>query len=127
MKRAVLLPAIVLGAVLAFALWNSSTMSICVLRWQEQIHQAGELACQGAWAEAAEALEDSYQDWSGKQAYLRIVTEHDAANSAEMMYLRAMAFASVQEDSEFLAELAGLQEQLRLLAEMEQFRLENVL
>ncbi len=127
MKRAVLLPAIVLGAVLAFALWNSSTMYICVLRWQEQIHQAGELACQGAWAEAAEALEDSYQDWSGKQAYLRIVTEHDAANSAEMMYLRAMAFASVQEDSEFLAELAGLQEQLRLLAEMEQFRLENIL
>lgn len=127
MKRAILVPIAMLGAVLAFSLWNSAAMSAHVLRWQGQLCQAGELARQGAWAEAAEALEDSYQDWSGQKAYLHIVAEHDAAGSVEAMYRRAKAFLSVQEDSEFLAELAGLQEQLQRLAEMEEFRIENVL
>ena len=55
------------------------------------------------------------------------LASHDAVNSAEAMYLRAMAFAKSEEDSEFRAELADLRAQLRLLAEMEKFSLSNVL
>ena len=86
-----------------------------------------ELAAAENWRSAADALAESYKDWSGSQVYLHIVSEHDAVDDAEAMYRRAMAFALEQEPSEFRAELADLQDQLRLLAEMERFSLKNVL
>lgn len=57
-----------------------------------------------------EVLTDSYTDWSGKQTYLHIVTEHDAVDDAEAMYRRAMAFAATRELTEFRAELADLRD-----------------
>ena len=76
---------------------------------------------------AGDALAKSYEDWSERQVFLHIVSEHEAVDDAEAMYRRAMAFAEEQESSEFRAELADLQDQLRLLAEMERFSLKNVL
>ena len=127
MRRAVVVPLIILGAVLAFAVWNSAAMSGHTERWDGQLRQAEALAREGKWPEAAAALEASYADWSKRQTYLHIVTLHSAVDDAEGMYHRAMAFAGVQEDSEFLAELADLRDQLRLLAEMEKFSIKNVL
>ena len=43
------------------------------------------------------------------------------------MYHRALAFAESEEDSELQAELADLRDQLRLLSEMEEFSLRNLL
>ena len=43
------------------------------------------------------------------------------------MYHRSLAFAQSREDSELRAELADLRDQLRLLAEMEEFSVKNVL
>ena len=48
-------------------------------------------------------------------------------DAAEAMYHRALAFAQSEEDSELRAELADLRDQLRLLAEMEEFSVKNVL
>ena len=110
MKRC-LPPLAVLAAILVLSLWNGRVMERRTSRWQA--------------AEAA--LTDSYSDWSRSQTYLHIVTEHDAVDDAEAMYRRAMAFAQEQESSEFRAELADLQDQLRLLAEMERFSLKNIL
>ena len=76
---------------------------------------------------AVEVLTESYADWSGRQTYLHIVTEHDAINDAEAMYRRALAFAATRESTEFRAELADLRDQLRLLAEMERFNIKNIL
>ena len=96
-------------------------------RWRAQLAQAEALAQAEDFSGAAALLADSYRDWSRHQTYLHIVTEHDAVDDAEAMYRRAMAFAEEQESSEFRAELADLQDQLRLLAEMERFSLKNVL
>lgn len=127
MKRGFLPPLAVLAAVLAFCLWNSAAMSGASNRWREQLRQAGALAAEEDWAAAGAVLEESYQDWSARQTYLHIVTGHGTVDEAEAMYRRCAAFAAVQEGSEFQAELAGLREQLRLLAEMERFSLRNVL
>lgn len=127
MKKAYLPPVAVLAAILAFALWNSHTMSADTARWQDQLRQADSLALAEDWSGAAEALADSYADWSTRQTYLHIVSEHDAVDDAEAMYRRSMAFAATEELSEFRAELADLTDQLRLLAEMEQFSIRNVL
>ncbi|MCI8801877.1 MAG: DUF4363 family protein [Oscillibacter sp.] len=127
MKRALFLPAAVLGLLLAFSLWNSFAMSAHVQRWQSQVDEAIRLAEDGDWSGAAAALDAGYADWSRRQTYLHTVTQHDAVDDAGAMYHRAMAFAACQEDSEFQAEAAGLRDQLRLLAEMEQFSVKNIL
>ena len=127
MKRDMLPPAAVLMLILAFALWNSSAITGHTQRWREQLVQAEQLAQANAWESAESVLLESYEDWSGQQVFLHIVSEHDAVDDAEAMYRRAMAFAQEQEPSEFQAEIADLQDQLRLLAEMERFSIKNIL
>lgn len=127
MKKGYLPPIAVLAAILAFALWNGRAMRLDTDRWRAQLQQADTLAQAGDWSGAAAALSDSYEDWSARQTYLHIVTEHDAVDDAEAMYHRAMAFAETQESSEFRAELSDLRDQLRLLAEMERFSIRNIL
>ena len=93
MKRDMLPPLAVLAVILAFALWNSAAITGHTQRWRDQLQQAEELAASENWQAAADALSESYADWSGSQVYLHIVSEHDAVDDAEAMYRRAMAFA----------------------------------
>ena len=127
MKKGLLIPAGLLAAILAFCLWNSAAMTACTARWRAQLEEAERLAASGDWGGTAAAIREGYADWSARQTYLHIVTSHDAVDSAEAMYHRALAFAESREDSELRAELADLRDQLRLLAEMEEFSLRNVL
>ena len=127
MKKDMLPPVAVLAVILAFALWNSAVITGHTQRWRDQLQQAEALALDENWQAAGDALAKSYEDWSERQVFLHIVSEHEAVDDAEAMYRRAMAFAAEQESSEFRAELADLQDQLRLLAEMERFSLKNVL
>lgn len=127
MKKDMLPPVGVLAVILAFALWNSAVITGHTQRWRDQLQQAEALALDENWQAAGDALAKSYEDWSERQVFLHIVSEHEAVDDAEAMYRRAMAFAAEQESSEFRAELADLQDQLRLLAEMERFSLKNIL
>ena len=127
MKKDMLPPVGVLAVILAFALWNSAVITGHTQRWRDQLQQAEALALDENWQAAGDALAKSYEDWSERQVFLHIVSEHEAVDDAEAMYRRAMAFAAEQESSEFRAELADLQDQLRLLAERERFSLKNVL
>lgn len=127
MKKGLLVPAALLAAILAFCLWNSAAMTACTTQWRAQLEEAERLARDGDWEAAAAAIRESCADWSRRQTYLHIVTSHDAVDGAEAMYHRALAFAESREDSELRAELADLRDQLRLLAEMEEFSLRNVL
>lgn len=122
------LPSIaVLSAILVFSLWNDAHMSGETDRWRAQLSQADALVQEERWEDAQAKLAESYEDWSRRQTYLHIVSEHDALDDAEAMYRRAMAFADTRELSEFRAELADLRDQLRLLAEMERLSIKNVL
>lgn len=127
MKKGLLIPAGLLAAILAFCLWNGAAMNARTARWRAQLEEAERMAQAGDWMETAAAIRESYADWTARQTYLHIVTNHDAVDGAEAMYHRALAFAESQEDSELRAELADLRDQLRLLAEMEEFSVRNVL
>ena len=127
MKKGLLIPTALLAAILAFCLWNSAAMAACTARWRAQLEEADRLAQAGDWEGAAAAIRRGYADWSAGQTWLHIVANHDAVDGAEAMYHRALAFAQSREDSELRAELADLRDQLRLLAEMEEFSLRNVL
>lgn len=127
MKKGLLIPAALLGGILAFCLWNGAAMAAHTARWRAQLEEADRRVQAGDWAGAAAAVHESYADWSARQTYLHIVTGHDAVDDAEAMYHRCAAFAEREEDSELRAELADLRDQLRLLSEMEEFSLRNVL
>lgn len=127
MKRGYLIPAAVLAAILAVSLWNSRVITAETDRWRAQLEQGDRLAQAGDWSGAIGAVAHSYDDWTSRQTYLHIVSEHDAVDDAEAMYRRAMAFAAVEELSEFRAEISDLRDQLRLLAEMEQCSARNIL
>ena len=127
MKKGLLIPLFVLAVILGFCVRNSAVMAERSARWGEQIELAEQYAASGNWEGAARAVEDGYADWSSCQTWLHCVTGHDAVDDAEAMYHRALAFAKSEEDSEFRAETADLRAQLRLLAEMEEFSLRNIL
>lgn len=127
MKRMLLMPLCVLAVLLAFSLWNIRCMKTETDRWRGQLQQADALALSGEWAETLDALWESYDDWSHRQTYLHIVSHHDAVDDAETMYRRAIAFAETEELTEFHAEVADLQDQLRLILAREQLNLRNIL
>lgn len=127
MKKALFIPFAVLAAMLAFCLWNSAAMAGHTARWRQQLEEADRLAQSGDWEKTTAVIQESYDDWTRRQTWLHIVTGHDVVDGAEAMYHRCLAFAEREEDSELRAELAGLRAQLRLLSEMEEFSLRNVL
>ena len=127
MKRAYVPPLAVLSILLALCLWNGHKMTESTQRWRDQLQQTAALAQAGDWPAAVDALRKSYQDWSGSQTYLHIVSRHDALDDAEAMYQRALSFGVAREDSEFQAEVSDLRDQLRLLAEMERLNVKNLL
>ena len=116
-------PAVILAGILLFSLWDANQMQDDTHRWCTQLQLADQLAVAEDWVGALEALEDSYLDWQSRWLYLHIVSSRDVADNAESMYLRAMAFAKTEEITEFRAELSDLQNQLRVLRDMESFKL----
>lgn len=127
MRKGYWLSLTVLGAILAFCLWNSTAVAAQTDRWQAQLQQAEALAKAEEWTGTFTALENSYADWLSHQTWLHIVAEHDIIDDADTMYHRAMAFAATEEPSEFQAEIADLAAQLRLLAETARFHIGNIL
>lgn len=121
-------PIFILGGIFILSLWNGTKIDQETDRWREQLRQLdSQIAQTEDWSAASLALDKSYQDWSRHQTYLHIAAEHSAVDNAEVLYQRAKAFAQTQELSEFRAEISNLCEQLRLLAEMEQLSIRNIL
>ena len=89
-------PLAVLAAILALSLWNARVMEGQTSHLRSQLLQVQKLAAAENWQGAEDALADSYADWTSRQTYLHIVTEHDAVDDAEAMYQRAQAFAAVR-------------------------------
>ena len=125
--RSILPPVLLLCALLGFSLWNGAVISRETEVCSDAVEQARAAALEGDWSAAGDALRRGYDRWHSRQTYLHIVEPHAAVEEAEAMFRRAFAFAAVREDAEFQAETAGLLAQLRVLAEMEQLRIGNIL
>ena len=125
--KTILPPVLLLCALLGFSLWNGAVISRETETCSAAVEQARTAALEGNWSAAEGALRRGYDRWQSRQTYLHIVEPHAAVEEAEAMFRRAIAFAAVREDAEFQAETAGLLAQLRVLAEMEQLRIGNIL
>ena len=127
MKKDYLIPLLILGMLFGFSLWNSTAIKTDTARWSNQLKQAVQFIPSENWDAIKRTLQNSYDDWQTRQTYLHIVLEHDALDDVDAMYRRAFAFTKAKEPQELQAELADLQDQLGLLAEMERLSLENIL
>lgn len=125
--KSFLAPVLMLTGLLLISTLNCRTMVDYTEQWRAQLEQVDTLAAEENWPETRDALNKSYESWSKHQTYLHVVAEHAAVDGAEAMYRRAAAFAQAEESSEFQAEISDLQNQLRLLAEMERFSIKNIL
>ena len=120
-------PLAVLFLILAFSIGNAVAVTALTETWQSQITQANDFARQELWGDAEECMKKSHRDWTSRQRYLHIVLKHENIDDAQMMYHRAIAFARQKESEEFFAETAELSALLTILAESEQFSVNNLL
>lgn len=115
-----------IGALLAFCLWNGTIINQDSHNWQQQLELADRQIRAEQWTDAQATLQRSYKSWTSRQSYLRVVSTHAILDEVETLYRRVMAFASIEDDAELLADLSALQKQLDLMALREQPVLANI-
>ena len=79
------------------------------------------------WEGAREALGAVYASWDARQTYFHIMVEHAELDAAEALFAVSHSFAESEDGAEFRANTAELLTQLRLLDEMEEISIKNIL
>ena len=115
-----------LAAILLFSLVNGLAVNHLTDTWIDQIEYAADLASRDQWAQAESQMKKSHRDWTSRQQYLHIVLKHDAINEVQTVYHRAIAFCAQEESADFYAEVSALSALLTILAETEEFSLNNL-
>ena len=115
-------PLTILALLTALALGNAALVDGYTKVWVSGAEQAEDAALAEDWDTAQEKLESVY-----RQTFLHIVETHDALNETENSLQRAMACAQLRDKEGFLCEVRTLRSQFRLLAEMEQVNIRNIL
>ena len=117
---------LVLAAVLGFCLRSSAVLDRETQLWQAELQQADTLIRSEQWADAQDLLERSYGDWLERQTHLRVLSSHAVLNEADCLFRRVIAFTSVRDPGELLADLSALDRQLEFLALRERLSLSNI-
>ena len=125
--KAFAVPCLILAALLAFSLWNGQVITDFTRQCSDTLTLADQQAGEAQWDAAEESLSQSYDCWSSRQTFLHVMVHHDEIGEAEALYRRARVYLQAQDLSSFRAELTALRSQLRILAEMEQPSIKNVL
>ena len=121
------IPCAILALILALSLYNTETMDNYVTAWCEELNAAQEAADGGDWAEAEAQIRSVHEVWDEKQSYFHIVSVHAELDEAEALLAKSLSFALEQDDAEFRANTAELITQLRLLSEIQEISVKNIL
>ena len=121
------IPCAILALILALSLYNAKAMDNCVTDWCEELGAAQESAGDGNWAEAEHWVRSVHDAWDEKQSYFHIVSVHAELDEAEALLAKSLSFALEQDDAEFRANTAELITQLRLLSEIQEVSIKNIL
>ncbi len=119
------LPCILLTSLFIICLWNSHMMSRYSQQLQQQLQTVKECLAQQQWEQAKQQLDEYTALWEKRQLYLHIITEHEEIDQAEDLLVSLYAFIQYEELPESMSELAYLNNQLRLLAEMQELNWGN--
>lgn len=121
------IPCAILALILSLSLLNAKAMDNYVTGWCEELNAAQEAAEGGNWAEAEHLIRSVHDVWDEKQSYFHIVSVHAELDEAEALLAKSLSFARDQDDAEFRANTAELITQLRLLSEIQEISIKNIL
>ena len=109
------------------AMANARYVSKSVDGWCAGVEAALAAAEAEDWEGAREALGAVYASWDARQTYFHIMVEHAELDAAEALFAVSHSFAESEDGAEFRANTAELLTQLRLLDEMEEISIKNIL
>ena len=121
------IPCVILALLLALSLLNAEAMGSYVSDWCEELDAAQTAADRGDWTEAERLIRSVHEVWDEKQSYFHIVSVHAELDEAEALLAKALSFARERDGAEFHANTAELITQLRLLAEIQEISIKNIL
>ena len=120
-------PLLVLALLFGGAMANARYVSKSVDGWCAGVEAALAAAEAEDWEGAREALGAVYASWDARQTYFHIMVEHAELDAAEALFAVSHSFAESEDGAEFRANAAELLTQLRLLDEMEEISIKNIL
>ena len=120
-------PLRVLALLFGGAMANARYVSKSVDGWCAGVEVSLAAAEAEDWEGAREALGAVYASWDARQTYFHIMVEHAELDAAEALFAVSHSFAESEDGAEFRANTAELLTQLRLLDEMEEISIKNIL
>ena len=120
-------PVAVLALLLGLSLENARRVETDAATWLEAVDTATGSADREAWSAARNALQNAREAWEARKPWLHIVTAHDELEAADALFAEADSFAQERDMAEFRAAVAQLAVQLRIVSEMQQLTLRNIL
>ena len=127
MKRFFWIPFLLLLALFSAALINAAAADSLVKGWCAQLDELQDTAQAEDWDGVRGGLASLHQSWDAHATYFHIILQHDELNEVESLLARADSFAFEQDEGEFRACVAELQSQLRVLSEMQEISIPNIL
>ena len=121
------IPCAILALILSLSLLNAKAMDSYIVDWCEELNAAQTAADGGDWAEAEHRIRSVHEAWDEKQSYFHIVSVHAELDEAEALLAKSLSFARDRDDAEFRANTAELITQLRLLSEIQEISIKNIL
>lgn len=121
------IPCTILVVILSLSLLNARAVNETVTEWCENLQNAQQAAQGEQWEETRRILTDTYKKWDKQQSYFHIVTVHAELDEVEALFAKSRSFALEQDEAEFHANTAELITQLKLLAEMQEISIKNIL
>ncbi len=118
-----------------FVLVSIFFASFATARWTENItnsyiqrlEYAEKLSDKEHWQEAQQITQEVYQDWQNRSFPLYTLLRHSDLDKIMVCFQSVSQYVELQDKEPYTANNAQLIAQLRLLAEMEQLSLENIL
>ena len=127
MKRFFWIPFCLLLALFSATLVNAAVADRLVEDWCTELDQLQSTAQAEDWDSVRTDLAAFHQGWDRHATYFHIILQHDELNEVESLLARADSFAFEQDEAEFRACVAELQSQLRVLSEMQEISIPNIL
>lgn len=122
-----LIPCAVLIGICAVSLINARCVSRQVDTWCSALDAAQQAAERGDWDGAEADLRAVYDAWREAQTYFHVITVHSELDEVEALFSRTFVYAGAGDAGEFCADAAELVTQLRLLDELQEISVKNIL
>ena len=117
---------LLLALTLALCLVSLHTLSGITRGTEARLVRAHELAGAGAYAAAADAVEDAERLWRSHELFLGAVLRHAESDELQFLFARLPAYSGADNAAEFQAACLELCEHLRHILDTEQPRLYNI-